>query len=492
MVVLYPMPVGSASTSVSESVSAEEGEWLIDFLLAEGAGYAELRLQRDIDFGVVMKNGTPEPPEYRESYGAGIRVLVGGSMAFSATNIMTRDALREAGARAVKAARGAARIAKATALSREEVNQCSWNVGYKISPSEIDANTAVEVLREVDSAVGEIRTVSFPNRLLVFGGGLEEKEYMNSEGTHIKSVVPRVGGYFVLTAFDPGKGTIQRIVQMAETGGWERVEAMDPVATVRSEGEAMSRVLTEGVALAPGKYDVVVGGEVTGIISHEACGHPQEADRILGREGAQAGESYVKRDMIGRKIGSPALSISDSPLIDHSSGYYLYDDEGVRAKKKELIKEGVISGFLHNRETASEMGTASNAAARAAAFSREPIVRMSNTYTEPGDYSLGELLEGVDGVYIKSFQEWNIDDLRWNNRYVSLEAYLVEGGEIKVPVRAAVIEATTGVIFSSIDAVGKDLVFKAATCGKGQPDQGVPVWTGGPSMRLRGMTLRSR
>jgi len=268
---------------------------------------------------------------------------------------------------------------------------------------------------------------------------------------------------------------------------------MDPAGAAGAEAEGMSKVLLEGKALKASRYDVVVGGEVAGIIAHEACGHPQEADRILGREAAQAGESYVKRDDIGRRIGSPAVNISDFPCLDHSYGFYGYDDEGVRAVKKALIREGRISGFLHNRETAHEFGTKSNAAARATSYGREPVVRMSNTFVEPGGHSLEELLEDVgEGVYIKTFQEWNIDDLRWNNRYVGLEAYAIEGGQIRAPVRSPVIEATTEVIFSSVDAVGKDLIFKSATCGKGQPDQNAPVWTGGPSMRMRGLHLRSR
>ncbi|MEM4529129.1 MAG: TldD/PmbA family protein, partial [Candidatus Methanomethylicaceae archaeon] len=135
----------------------------------------------------------------------------------------------------------------------------------------------------------------------------------------------------------------------------------------------------------------------------------------------------------------------------------------------------------------------SNGSARASSYSREPIIRMSNTFIEPGDYSFEELLEDIKhGIYIKSFMEWNIDDIRWNHRYVGLEAYAIENGELKHPIRDAVIEATTKVIFSSIDAIGNDLKFNAATCGKGQPDQGVPVWTGGPSIRMRNIYIKKR
>lgn len=467
--------------------------WIVDLLMREGAEYSEARIQKEVDFGITLKNGIPEPPEYAEGSGFGIRVLAGGAMAFSSTNTLTKKALKEAGLKALKTAKAMSEAASKVSFSEEEVHRERWGVDYKIDPTDVDTNEVLQVLRDVDSAVLGVKGAGFPKRLLAFGGGIEEKAFVNSEGTEISSKVPRIGGYFLLTAYEGGKGTLQRSIQLSEAGGWDRLRVMDPAGQAKEEAEAMSKVLIEGKATQPGRYDVIVGGEVSGIISHEACGHPQEADRILGREAAQAGESYLNTKSLGRRIGSQAVNVSDSPAIPNSNGFYLYDDEGVKSLKKTLIKEGVITSFLHNRETAYELGVHSNAAARATSYAREPIIRMSNTYFEPGDYSLEELLEGVgEGLYIRSFQEWNIDDVRWNNRYVGLEAYAVSGGEIKQPVRSPIIEATTEVIFSSVEAAGKDLIFKAATCGKGQPEQGAPVWTGGPSLRMRGLFVKGR
>jgi TldD protein len=93
------------------------------------------------------------------------------------------------------------------------------------------------------------------------------------------------------------------------------------------------------------------------------------------------------------------------------------------------------------------------------------------------------------GVYIKTFMEWNIDDKRFNQRYVGLEAYLIQDGEMGKPVRNPTLELTTPTLYSSVDAVSKNPDFQAATCGKGDPQQGAPVWTGGPEIRVRGMRL---
>lgn len=472
---------------------ATDLSWLLGHILRQGAEYAEVRSHRSVGLDVVMKNGLPEPPEYAEAHGVAIRAICDGALGFSSTNLLTREGLAAAAERAVRSAKAVAQSCKRVSLSEERPVKAEWRAEHSRLPTSVEVGEIIELLGGVDREVVGVKGVSFPNRLLVFGGSVEEKEYINSEGTEVRSLVPRVAGYFIITASDGPSGSLQRIVQLGESGGWERVKAMNPEGVAREEAEAMAKVLKEGKAAPPGKYDVVVGGEVTGIISHEACGHPQEADRIMGREAAQAGESYLKPDMIGRKIGSDAVNISDDPTLPASYGFYLYDDEGVPARRKALIRRGKVNEFLHSRETAHDFGVSSNAAMRASSYAREPIVRMSNTFTEPGDFTLEELIEGVSrGIYIKSFQEWNIDDIRWNNRYVGLEAYMIDGGEIGAPVKAPVIEATTEVIFSSVDAVGNDLTFKAATCGKGQPEQGVPVWTGGPSMRLRGIHIKSR
>ncbi|MCX8203877.1 MAG: TldD/PmbA family protein, partial [Nitrososphaeria archaeon] len=208
------------------------------------------------------------------------------------------------------------------------------------------------------------------------------------------------------------------------------------------------------------------------------------------REAAQAGETYIKRELVGMRIGSEHVTIADDPTLPGSYGFYLYDDEGVRARERLLIERGVIKELLQNRETAAELGTSSNGSSRASSYDREPIVRMANTYMKPGNFGFDELIEDVKlGVYIKTYSEWNIDDKRWNQRYVGVEAYAIRDGELAEPVFRPILEVTTRTLYSSVDAVGKDLQMTAGYCGKGDPMQAIPVWFGGPHIRLRSVRL---
>ena len=248
--------------------------------------------------------------------------------------------------------------------------------------------------------------------------------------------------------------------------------------------------MRNGVKAPQGNVDVVLAPEVTGIAVHESGGHPYEADRIFGREAAQAGESFIKENMIGHKIANEQVTLVDDPTLKGSYGFFDYDDEGVKAKRKYMVKDGRITEFMHDRTSAAKMDLSSNGSARATRFSFEPLVRMSNTFLLPGKYSEDEIIKDVKkGVYFKNFMEWNIDDKRYQQKYVGNEAYLIENGEITVPVRNPALEITTPALWSSIDAVGKNSAMFAGTCGKGEPMQGIPVWMGGPSVRLRNVRI---
>ncbi|MHA1353846.1 MAG: TldD/PmbA family protein, partial [Candidatus Heimdallarchaeota archaeon] len=190
---------------------------------------------------------------------------------------------------------------------------------------------------------------------------------------------------------------------------------------------------------------------------------PSEGDRILGREGAQAGESFyidlLKDQKLGEiKIGTEAVTLIDDPTLPGSAGYYEYDDECVKAGPRYLIKEGMINDVLLNREFGHRFETKSNASARAIGYDREPLVRMANTYFAPGDHKIDELFEDVKkGIYMKSFTEWNIDDRRFQSKYVGLEVYLIENGELTDKmVRRPILELTTYGLFGSVDAVTND------------------------------------
>lgn len=469
-------------------------EDIIGFIINQarsmGAEYAEARLQIDLRESIILKNGVLEATVFEESRGVGIRVLLDGALGFASINTLRKKDIERALKRAIKIARSASKLMKQKILmGKGELGSGKVDVKPRVNFSSVNLESKINLIKEADEETINAASacdVKVPSRIITLDTWITEKMIMTSDGANIHSTIPRAALFAFITVFHPQKGPAQRYFNLGETGGWEVVEKWNLPKLFYDETYALSRVLMEAVKPPEGEMDVVLGPEVVGIVSHESCGHPSEADRILGREAAQAGETFLKPNSIGLRVGSPQVNVVDDPTLKGSFGFYLYDDEGVKARRRILIKEGVVNEFLHNRETASVFGVESNGASRAVAYNREPIVRMANTFFMPGDYTEEELFEDIkDGIYIKNFMEWNIDDRRFNQRYVGLEAYRVENGELKNLVKNPVLEITTTGLWSAVDAAGKKLEFQAAYCGKGDPMQGIPVWTGGPHIRLR-------
>ncbi len=468
-------------------------DYAINQARSAGASYAEARIHGTSGNESLLKNGEPEPSVLVESFGIGVRVLAKGALGFSATNSLDRKSVKQLTIGTVKMAKSAgALLKKPLTFDASKPVKKKWKTEEKQRIEGGDVRWLGSLLREIDGMITSEGRVKLPGRFLTAGTSLEEKYYVNSDGARVESRVPRVHFFGILTAVENGE-TAQRMIQQGESGGLEVVERIHLVEKVEREAKTLGEVLRKATKPPEGTIDVILSPELSGIAAHESVGHPQEADRILGREGAQAGESYLKRDSMGLQIGSNEANVSDDPTLVNSNGFSLVDDEGVEGKKRMLIQDGYIREFLQNRSTAAELDVTSNGASRSVAFNREPIIRMSNTFVERGDYSFEELLKEVElGVYFASFTEWNIDDKRLNQRYVGLEAYLVERGELKGLVKAPVLEITTPKLWGSVKARSRRMEFEAATCGKGDPMQGIPVWTGGPDTLLSGIKLGSR
>ncbi|MFX0099526.1 MAG: TldD/PmbA family protein [Candidatus Hodarchaeota archaeon] len=465
----------------------------IEFGSNQGADYVELRYIDAINEGLGMINGDILSAVLTESTGIGIRVLVDGGMSFVSTARLTKTDIEDAVKTAVKLAKVSRRKNKIK-LSEEKPVQTRWKVNVKTPFPEVDAETKIARLLELDKEIlNSVEKGTLSNRNAFVSLETHKKFIGTSEGTRIESDYSLGFIYVMLTAAS-GEKTEQRSTGRGQTAGFEFFESPDFINTYIEEAKTVKEVVEKAKARAFDKpIDVIIGAEVAGIMAHENAGHPSEMDRISGREGAEAGESFWRDIKIGEEqIGSPAVTVMDDPTIPKSAGYYEYDDEGVKAKPRHLIKDGIINEPLMNRQFAAVRGVKSNAAARSIAFDREPLIRMANTYIKPGDYTLDELVEDIKlGLFIENFTEWNIDDRRYQSKYTGSTARLIENGEITDQyIYRPIIEITSKGLFTSIDAVGKGFRGDFATCGKSNPSQGCPVWTAGPTEGVRMRNIR--
>ncbi len=436
------------------------------------AKYVEIRIERIVGNELLFVNGSIKEANLYENYGFSIRTIKNG-MGFYFSDIVNKEKIREG----IEKAEKMAKFQKEIGLSEEK----TYVDKYEIKGNFPNIEEKISFIKDLDEVVKEEqRTFSYEDKF-------SEKIYMNSDGSRIYSKIPRISFYYLITVSNEKIEQMHR--EFGNVGGWNFIRKWNTEKWLEYDINFLKKLIEKGEK-PPSEGDVVLSPYITGLIAHESCGHPFEADRILGREAAQAGKSYAFPGLLGKKIANECISIADDPTIQNSYGFYKYDDEGTKARKRILIKNGIVNEFLHNRQTAYEMGCKSNASARAT-YGKEPIIRMANTFFMPGDYSFEELIEDIkEGVYIKTFMEWNIDDKRINQKYVGQEAYIIKKGDIAGIAYHPAIEISTFDLFKKVDAVGKNLEFYPAICGKGEPMQDIEVSTGGVDLRVRGMKIK--
>jgi len=238
---------------------------------------------------------------------------------------------------------------------------------------------------------------------------------------------------------------------VGKTQGFEVIEQIDAEEfSINAARKALSK-LTAKTPTA-GKFTVILDPRLTGLFAHEAFGHSAEADLVV--EGAS-----ILEDKLGKQISSPNVTIIDDPTISGSFGFFQTDSEGIVARKKELLSNGVLNEYLHTLETASKLNLPPNGSARASNHHMTPLARMASIYVQPKDYAFEELIEGVTGIYMKGAEFGHVDPATGEFLFKAEQGWNVENGEIKDQLRDVALSGSTLETLRNIEAIGKDLVL---------------------------------
>lgn len=236
-------------------------------------------------------------------------------------------------------------------------------------------------------------------------------------------------------------------------------------------------------AVQPGKYEVVLNSKVVGVFTHESFGHKSEADFMLGNP--QAKEDWK----LGSMVANDAISIVDYGAELENSGYCPFDDEGVETQKTYLIRNGKLTGRLHSLETAFEFGEEPTGNARAIDFQFEPIVRMTNTYIEPGKHNPDDIISSVkDGLYIADYRHGSGLS---TFTIAPIRSYRIRDGKIADPVKVSVISGDVFKTLNQIEKVGNDFSIESSVFGGCGKDEQAPlrVADGGPTILVKEMQV---
>lgn len=260
-------------------------------------------------------------------------------------------------------------------------------------------------------------------------------------------------------------------------------ELKDLTDEIRASMREQAAFMRESVPVVPGKYPVVLSPEAAGVFAHESFGHKSESDFML------SDEAMREEWQLGKAVGSPILSIAECGEYP-GSGYVPYDDEGTKARKNYLIKNGILAGRLHSGQTAAALGENLTGNARAIDCTFEPIVRMTTTYIEPGDQTFEQLIAPIQkGYYIKTISHGSgMSTFTIAPRL----AYEIENGHLGKPTQISVITGSVFETLGLIDGLSNELTllsFVTGGCGK-MEQQGLPVGFGGPCVRVSEMNVQ--
>lgn len=381
-------------------------------------------------------------------------------------------------ARAVELAK---RLASFEPLSRNSVKlqelkpwELDEELSVKINPSEVDVEEKLEHLRGFHrDVIGRDKRIV--NARIAYSDFISERIFANTEGSVLRQVIPRTTLFIVPIAKEAGRMDYDYL-SCGGTSGFELVKDLKEQTVKEVVDSSIS--LLEASAPPSGHFKVILDQGMTGTFAHESFGHGCEADQVVRKR------SYLLPHF-GTRIGFEKLNICDDGTLHGGFGSFLFDDEGVKSKKNYILKNGVLDGFLHERYSASAMSTEPTGNGRRESFLRKLFVRMTNTYVEPGDYSLEEMVEEVDnGVMLVHTTSGMEDPLAGGMELKCKKGYLIEKGKIGRVLSSLTLTENVPQFISSIDAVGKREQFESesGTCGKGYEDF-VPVGDGGVYIR---------
>ncbi len=444
----------------------------VESALDAGASFADVRIENTHSTVIEMVNGVTRRSMSAHLRGAGVRAFIDGAWAFAQTTELTPEGMRGVGESATKLALAV----RPLVAERFEIDGPTFRAKEFISVRrpfpDVPMEEKMEFVKQIDMQAREFdERVS--NARTVYGELWSELYVANSLGTsvYIENSLPRI--ISSITARE-GANRQRAYRSVGVKGGFEMM--MEEDAQTVGERAARTAVdLLSSVAVRGGVYDVVMDPVLNGVMVHEAFGHACEAD-------GWPAHTTVLEDKLGQSVGPEWLNISDDPTLDCARGSYPYDWEGTKTRKRILVKDGILTEILHSLETASRLGMESNGAARAESYAHVPIPRMSNTFMEPGDWDVDELIEDTrHGLLLCRFNYGYTNPSMGHFMFQAQYGYVIKKGEIGQMVRDVSLSGLILEVLSKIDAVGRDFELDAGTCGKN--GQWVPDMSGGPHAR---------
>ncbi len=458
----------------------------------DGVDYADVRLVEKVYEGLKMKNGKVDYIHQDEDRGFGIRVLFQGAWGFASSSRLEPGEVERIFEMAVQIARSSASVSRGSvSLSPVEAVVDDYSSPCEIDPFQVSLEEKLTLLEKASNVLMKGPEIKVAESSLDFYR--KKVTFLSTEGAEISQEIVESGGGIHVVAVRDGEPQIRSYPN--SFGGNYATRGYEFIRGLNLDGEG-ERIREEAIALlsAPPcpheKTTLIISSDQMGLQVHESCGHPIELDRVLGSEISLAGGSFLKVEDAGQlRYGSDKVNIVADATVEGGLGTFGYDDEGVRAKRTEIVSGGILKDFLTSRETAGLSGEKSNGTMRADGWNRTPLIRMTNINLDPGEWPLEEMIKDTDrGVIVSTNKSWSIDDRRLNFQFGTQIGWEIRQGRLAGILKNPIYTGITPEFWAKCDAVGDTDSWKMwgiPSCGKGDPMQVCHVGHGAPPVRFR-------
>jgi TldD protein len=442
----------------------------------EGADDGEIFAERSHSEFFMFDDGRLKSASYDSTEGFGLRVVAGESVGYAHASEISLPAVKRAAASAALAKRGYSGVAAEgprptnRRLYGDDDPLASPGFGDKVALlQEIDA-----FARARDPRVAQVMTSMAGERRVV--------EILRADGQLIRDVRPLARLNVQITVEKDGR----RESGSSGAGGRAGFEAWITPERWRDQVEEALRqalVNLESIECPAGEMDVVLGAGWNGILLHEAVGHGLEGD--FNRKGTSAFSGRI-----GEQVAARGVTVFDDGSIEGRRGSLSVDDEGTPTSRTILIEDGILVGYMQDRQSARLLGMPITGNGRRQSYAHIPMPRMTNTGMLAGDSNREAMIASTRrGLYCANFGGGQVDITNGKFVFQCTEAYLIEDGKITAPVKGATLIGDGPSALTRVTMVGDDFAFDPGIGVCGKAGQGVPVGVGQPSLKITGLTV---
>ncbi len=442
----------------------------------DGADDGELFIERRTAESLVFDDGKLKNASYDASEGFGLRAVLGEVAGYAHSTEISESALLRASATArLAVGTGGGTLANAPRATNASLYKDTDPI------SQVSFTAKIDTLREIDAYLRDLdkRVVQVSASI---AASLQEITILRPDGTHVSDTRPMTRVNISVIVEHNGRR------ESGSAGGGGRITLEGLIAPEDWQPKArealrIALVNLEAVPAPAGVMDVVLGPGWPGILLHEAVGHGLEGD--FNRKGSSAFSGRI-----GERVASKGVTVLDDGTIADRRGSITIDDEGTPSGKNVLIEDGILVGYMQDRQNARLMGVEPTGNGRRESYAHPPMPRMTNTYMMGGDANPADILSDLkDGIYAVGFGGGQVDITNGKFVFSCTEAYRVENGKVGAPVKGATLIGDGATAMQQIRALGNDLALDPGMGNCGKAGQWVPVGVGQPTLMIGGLTV---